>query len=75
MFGFDRDEDGSEERFHDRKRLFKKAFNDLPLTRYYFWWLIHNCISHPLIGILPIKPLFDFHDWTSSKMHPKPRYR
>ncbi|MBI3632061.1 MAG: hypothetical protein HY225_01275 [Candidatus Vogelbacteria bacterium] len=70
MFGFDRDEYGSQERFYDRIPLFKKAYSSFPVLRYYLWWLVHNCVSHPLIGIAPIKIFFVFHDWTSTKMHP-----
>ncbi len=49
-------EDGSKNRFD---RVFKN---------HYGWWLVHNLVAHILIGILPIKPFFDFHDWTSIKM-------
>lgn len=38
---------------------------------HHFWWFVHNCISHPLIGILPIKTTFDFHDFTSDKINAK----
>lgn len=33
-----------------------------------FWWMMHNCVAHPLIGVLPFKPLFAFHDWTAKKI-------
>ncbi len=49
-------EDGSQNRFDT---IFKK---------HYVWWLIHNLIAHPLIGVFPIKRWFDFHDYTSRKM-------
>lgn len=32
------------------------------------WWVLHNCVAHPLIGVLPFKPLFQFHDWTARKI-------
>ena len=71
MFGFDRPEDGAYERYWDRKWSFMKAFRRLPLVRYYAWWVVHNCIAHPLIGLMPfVRSTFAFHDWTSRKMHP-----
>lgn len=37
--------------------------------KYRFWGLVHNCISHPLMGItFNAKFSERFHDWTSSKM-------
>jgi hypothetical protein len=32
------------------------------------WWLVHNLIAHPLIGLLPFTSTFKFHDWTSRKL-------
>lgn len=32
---------------------------------YYFLWLTHNCIAHPLMGLFPFGPFFKFHDLTS----------
>lgn len=68
MFGFDRPEDGSEDRFHERIRVFREEA-DKPTIIHHFWWVVHNCISHPLIGIMPIKIFFQFHDWTSRKIN------
>lgn len=67
MFDFDRPEDGSEERYHDRI----EAAEDQPAgkIKHHGWWLVHNCIAHPLIGIAPHKMTFDFHDWTSRKLN------
>lgn len=31
-------------------------------------WFIHNAIIHPLIGLLPITPLFKIHDITAKEM-------
>lgn len=59
---------GSADRFSIRIENFKKKKKALPLLQHGFWWFVHNCITHPLIGICPIKPLFEFHDWTSVKL-------
>ena len=71
MFGFTRlemESTGSAERFPIRIEKFKKKKKFLPLLQHYFWWFVHNCITHPLIGIIPFKPFFEFHDWTSVKL-------
>lgn len=61
MFDFNKPEDGSEERYYKDKKPNKIV--------HYFWWMVHNCVVHPLIGVAPIKSLFNFHDWTSRKIH------
>lgn len=40
-------------------------------TIYLFWWFVHNCISHPIIGVCPMKWAFSFHDYTSDKINSK----
>lgn len=40
-------------------------------TQHYFWWFVHNCIAHPMIGLVPIKTTFRFHDYTSDKINLK----
>lgn len=67
MFGFDKPEDGSEERFHERIRVFEEA--NKPKAKHHFWWLVHNAIAHPLIALMPIRTFFKFHDWTSHKIN------
>lgn len=60
--GFDRPEDGSAQRYVARRSA-------RPWVAHTFWWVVHNAVSHLLIGLVPIKPFFRFHDWTSRKMH------
>lgn len=62
--GFDGPEDGSQRRYNKRNA-------ERPWVTHRFWWLVHNAVSHPLIALVPLKPMFDFHDWTSRKMHGK----
>lgn len=59
----------SEKRFHARIRRFSAMGR--PVMEYHFWWFVHNCVAHPLIGVLPVKPTFDFHDFTSRKINGK----
>lgn len=40
-----------------------------PIVEHHLWWLLHNCITHVLIGLIPIKWFFSFHDWTSKKLN------
>ena len=40
-----------------------------PAIEHHFWWLTHNILAHTLIGLIPIKWFFDFHDWTSKKLN------
>lgn len=61
------DEAGSEQRYENRVETFQKE--NKPVYKHHAWWLIHNCIAHPLIGIIPSKATFDFHDWTSKKIN------
>lgn len=52
----DTDAPGAEQRYRNR-------------PRHVFWWLVHNCVAHPMIGVAPVKACFDFHDWTSRKIN------
>lgn len=61
-FGFTKPEDGSQERYIERR---KKR----PWVAHTFWWVVHNAVAHVLIGFLPLKPFFTFHDYTSRRLH------
>lgn len=67
MFGFDKSEDGSKDRFHARIDQFKQK--QIPAAIHHMWWVIHNCVAHPMIGFFPVKASFDFHDYTSRKIN------
>ncbi len=41
----------------------------LPKVQHYLWWLLHNLVAHPAIGMVPVKAAFDFHDWSSRKLN------
>jgi hypothetical protein len=32
------------------------------------WWLAHNCIVHPLLGLVPCRATERLHDWTAGRM-------
>lgn len=72
MFGFlyrEMESTGSGDRFPKRIEKFRKAEKRFPIIQHYFWWFVHNCITHPLIGLIPARPFFQFHDWTSVKLN------
>jgi hypothetical protein len=35
-----------------------------------FWRIVHNCVAHPLLEILPERWGTWFHDWTARKAFP-----
>lgn len=63
----DNHENGSEERYHERLRKHQDSYGDR--QRHLFWWLVHNCLAHPMIGVFPVGFAFRFHDWTSGKIN------
>ena len=61
------DESGSEQRFH---RIIEKLKNkNNGVYKYRFWWIVHNCLAHFMIGIFPCKFSFKFRDYTSKKIY------
>ena len=41
-----------------------------------WWWFVHNCIAHPIIGLFPYKQTVEFHDFTSKKLNQHdPRFK
>jgi hypothetical protein len=58
----------SYERFRYRTEAWRLRAKNLNQVRHAYWWLLHNCVIHPLIGVLPIKPIFDLHDWSSVRL-------
>jgi hypothetical protein len=64
MFDF-RDESGSENRFASRRANVR---HEGVVIKHRAWWLVHNLVAHPLIGILPVSWAFRFHDYTSRMM-------
>jgi hypothetical protein len=61
-YGFTQPEDGSENRYDERRSA-------QSWLRHTFWWVLHNNVAHPLIGLVPTHATFEFHDWTSRKLH------
>ena len=38
-------------------------------TEHARWWLLHNCVAHPLLGLFPNQRAVSYHDWTSMKLN------
>lgn len=47
----------------------------LPRTRHHTWWLLHNCVSHPALGVSPNQAAIWFHDWTSKHLNQRAEMR
>lgn len=65
---------GSKQQFEQGQEILEEKIAEDGETMYfarvhhYGWWVLHNCVAHPLMGFLPFKIFFDFHDWTSEKL-------
>ena len=63
----------SEDRFYQRISRF--ASRSTPVWMHHFWWMTHNCVAHPIIGVVPLVSerggdlAFRFHDFTSRKIN------
>lgn len=57
----------SEDRFWERIYNFQSAKKSL--FEHNFWWMIHNILAHPLLGLFPCKATVRFHDYTSDKLN------
>lgn len=73
MFAFDEIDLGSRHRYLDRLYKFQHKYGKTGgWLRYHFWWYVHNCIAHNIIGYVPfLKAGFTFHDYTSRKINLK----
>ena len=61
------------ERYYKRLRKFQHTYKGHnPRLRHYGWWLLHNVVAHPILGIIPCRLTFAFHDWTSSRLNNLP---
>lgn len=66
---------GAGTRYKVRQRWWRETGKRLPLVRHHFWWVLHNCVSHPLLGIFPTRNMVWFHDWTSMHLNVRDHIR
>lgn len=52
----------------DKLSLGNSINSTYPEPQNKLWWIIHNLIIHPLIGIVPCKITFSWHDISARKM-------
>jgi hypothetical protein len=61
-------------RFYQRLALFKGDGKAYPRLRHFGFWLIHNCLVHPLLGVVPRPFVLDLHElssrWLNQKRNP-----
>lgn len=53
---------------YDRQKSFVLTSPKVPTPKSRFFWVIHNLVSHVLIGLFPLRPFFFFHDWSAKRM-------
>lgn len=57
---------GSGKRYTARISLFEADGAPAPKLRHMGFWLLHNCIAHPLLGFFPNQKTVEVHELTSS---------
>lgn len=56
-------------RYAHRRRAWQNKHRVLPGVRHHAWWLLHNCLSHPVLAVKPSPRAVWFHDWTSQHLN------
>jgi hypothetical protein len=55
--------------YYPRQRYHRREFAyEMPVIEKRLLWVFHNAVAHPLIGLLPFKPVFALHDWSAKIM-------
>lgn len=57
---------GARERHQERIRKFVADGDPLPRLRHHAFWLLHNCVAHPVLGLTAKDPAIEFHELTSA---------
>jgi len=63
---------GSEGRFYARIERFKEDSRAIPLLRHHALWMVHNCVSHPVLAVMHNDAALEFHELTSQWLSKKP---
>ncbi len=66
---------GAEYRYGKRRSRWAMDVTHVPGLRHQFWWIAHNVLAHPLIGVRPTVAAVWFHDWTSRRLNRRPAAR
>lgn len=57
--------EGSAQRYRERIEKFKADGKAFPRVRHYLFWVLHNLVAHPILGLIPNQVTVDFHEVTS----------
>ena len=55
--------------YHDQIWALRATGGILGGIRHVLWWLLHNCVAHPMLGMVPGAPTVRFHDWSSDRLN------
>jgi hypothetical protein len=67
---------GAAERYRARIPKFEQDGKPLPKLRHHSFWLLHNCVAHPVLAVLPFTFALKFHELTSAWLnHVEPFHR
>lgn len=60
---------GAAQRYRRRLQVWKRRRPELAEVRHHGWWLVHNCIAHPILGLRASEAAIWFHDWSSKHLN------
>ena len=60
---------GAEARHRKRAAKWRARTRILPGLPHHAWWLLHNVVAHPAIGVWPTRATVWIHDWTSQRLN------
>lgn len=61
--------ESSHARYLHRRQRFVASGVSFPRARHAGWWLLHNCVAHLAIGVVPSRWSFWLHDATSKRLN------
>lgn len=62
-------DNGSGYRYTRRIPIWVGTAKLFPRLRHHGWWLLHNVVSHPILGVWVSQHTVWFHDWTSMHLN------
>jgi hypothetical protein len=64
----------SKARYLLRQHRWMQEHRVAPRVRHHGWWLLHNCVSHPILAFRTGPGAVWFHDWTSQHLNHRPKF-
>jgi hypothetical protein len=59
----------AEGRYRVRREAFQARQGALGVLMHAGWWWAHNCVAHPILGLVPHRRSVWLHDWTSDHLN------